>query len=130
MARKPQPNNIRALKGDPNKERYLPDGVEVEKLSEAPKPPTWLVAAAKKKFVEKADLLISHKLMTLMDVDSLAMLCALEIKMQKLWRADETPPMAMYTQYKSFASDFGFNVIAREKIKAPTKGKATNKFAK
>lgn len=130
MGRKSQPNNIRNLKGDPNLGRYHPDGVEIEKIAFATEPPDWLTKQAQAKFIEKSNLLISHKLMTLMDVDSLAMFCALEIKMQKLWKADETPAMSMYTQYKSYASDFGFNVIARERIKAPTGAKKANKFAK
>jgi len=38
MARHPQPNNIKALKGEARPERFQPDGVETEKLMELPDP--------------------------------------------------------------------------------------------
>ena len=47
MGRKSQPNNIRELKGDPNLDRYKPDGLDPEKLLEVPAPPQWLFTLAR-----------------------------------------------------------------------------------
>ena len=130
MGKSKDPNNIRMLKGDQHKDRYSPSGMNVEKLTEVPKPPMWLNAKAKLKYKEKCSLLISHKLLTLMDLDSLAMLCALESKIIKLWQAGETPSMSMYSQYKSYSADFGLTVLSRERMPAPSAVNKRNKYSK
>ena len=115
-----QPNAIKRLKGEKNKERFNPDGVPVEKLSDTPECPDWMDVRAVKLFERKSKLLLGLQILTKMDLDYLYQLCSLESKMIKLWAAGETPNMSMFTQYDKFCSKFGFNVVDREKIHAPS----------
>jgi|GEM_PF-4516414 phage terminase small subunit len=130
MARHPQPNNIKALKGEARPERFQPDGVETEKLMELPDPPEWWPIKTVQFYQKKGAQMIAHKMLTVLDIEYLEMYCLLYCKMNKLWQADETPSMSMYTQLNSFAAQMGLNPISREKMKAPTADKKQNKYAK
>jgi hypothetical protein len=84
---------------------------------------------ATKLFNKYAGILVASKVLTIMDINSLAMLSALENKMITMWNNDITPTMSKYSQYKSLSNQFGLNVIARERIPMQNAKKA-NKFSK
>lgn len=137
MGNKSQPNNIRSLKGDHNKDRYAPDGVNAKLLEEVPAPPEWLVEldnlrddkySSVDAFNKKASWLVAHKLITDGDIDMLAMLSALEVAMILKWLDGREPSMSQYTQYKAFASEFGLTTISRERIRGADAGGAKNRF--
>ena len=130
MARPKPPNKILDLKGDPNKNRRLPDGIEIDKLTERPNAPDWLSGRALNNFNEYCDLLIPLGLVTENDIKSLAMFSWLESKMIKLILAEETPSMSMMSQYKSFLGEWGLTALSREKMRGSTETKTANKFAK
>ena len=130
MARHPQHDNIRRLKGDPNKDRYHADAIEVEKLTDLPEPPDWWTVNTVKFYERKGAQMIAHNMLSILDIEFLEMYCLLYCKMNKLWQADETPAMSMYTQLNSFAAQLGLNPISRQKFKVDTAVKKGNKYDK
>jgi hypothetical protein len=141
MGRKANPNNIREMHGDRNKNRMLPDGVQAEKLTHIPAPPKWLFDLDKENlmdddcysmvatFNEKAKILVGLQLLTDGDIDMLAMLSALQVKIILCYMEGKTPSMSMYTQYKAFASEFGLSTVSREKLRGNPETKKTNRFS-
>lgn len=130
MPRPKPPNKVLELRGEKNKDRFLPDGVKVDKFDDIPDAPDWLGGRALNLFKHYCGLLVPLNILSPNDINSLAMFCKLEAKMIMLWQADETPSMSMYTQYKQFASDFGLTILSREKMKGPGETKSNNKYAK
>lgn len=118
------------MKGSTHKDRYLPDGVDTEKLTELPDPPQWWDVKVVEFYQKKGGQMIAHNMLTILDVEYLGMYCLLYCKMNKLWQADETPSMSMYTQLNSFAAQMGLNPISREKMIGNKGGKKENKFLK
>ncbi len=130
MAKPHEPNNIKRLKGDPNKNRYLPDGINIEKLKQSPPPPEWLDNRAVDLYNFYSQVLIANKLIAITDINALCHLCKLESAMIKLWERGEVPPMSMYSQYKWLINDFGLTVISRERMPVPKDSLTSNKWAK
>jgi len=130
MARHPQHDNIRKLKGDPNLDRYA-NAIDLPSVDELPEPPQWWDVQTVKLYEKKGAQLITHGMLTELDIEYLGYFCLLAVKVDKLWQAGETPSMSMYTQLNSFAAQLGLNPISRQKFKGePKKDKSKNKYAK
>ena len=130
MARIPQSNNLKALKGEKDKTRFLPDGIEIDLLTQLPPAPqTWDIKVAKF-YEKKGSQLIAHGMLSILDIEYLGWYCQIGVKIDKLWEAGETPPMAMYSQMNSLSAHLGLNPIGRQRFIAPEKSKAGNKFKK
>jgi phage terminase small subunit len=129
MARKPDSNNIRKLKGDPNKDRYLPE-INIDLLNDIPEPPEFLCARGIKIFNEVAGYLITHKIITNLDVLHLAHSVDQHIQIIKMRESGMPVPSSMYTTWKSFTSDLFMNPMARQKFMGGGDTKKGNKYDK
>lgn len=128
MARIPESNNIRALKGERHKSRYLPDQIATDSLTELPEPPEWWNKEALQLYSHKGALLIAHKMLTALDISYLQQLCLIEAKLNEIWESGEIPPASLITQFNSYCAHAGLSLIARQKVKASTAPKTKNKY--
>ena len=130
MAKIPEHNNIKRLKGEKDKRRFLPDGISIEPLTELPPPnENWDIKVVKMYESEGAKL-IAHGMLSTLDLKFLGWYCLLGTKLERLWDAGETPSMSMVSQLTSMSGYLGLNPIARQKFKAPVDPKKGNKFSK
>jgi len=130
MSRIPDSNQIKILKGEKDKRRFLPEGINIDLLQELPDPPQWWSIEVVQLYDKKGAQLIAHGMLSILDIEYLGWFCLLAVKIDKLWKAEETPPMAMYTQANSLSAHLGLNPIGRQKFIAPKSGKKGNKFSK
>jgi len=130
MARIPEPNNIRKLKGERHNDRYLPDGIATEKLDQLPDPPDWWSKETIEIYQQKGDLLIAHNMLTALDISYLQQLCLIESKLNDIWKTGDVPPSGLITQFNSFCAHCGLSFISRQKVKSPASTVKTNKYAK
>ena len=129
MARIPEPNNIRSLKGERHKDRYLPDAIKVEPLTEIPKPPAWWSPDAAELYQHKGKLLLAHKMLTELDLSYIQQLCLIENKLNEIWQSGEVPPGVLITQFNSYCAFAGLSFVSRQKVKAPIGIKKINKYS-
>ena len=130
MARIPEPNQLRNLKGCRDKTRFLPEGVSITLLKKLPKPKKWWPAEVVEMYETKGAQLLAHGMLSILDIEYLGWYCLLGCKMDETWRDNETPSMAMYTQINSLSAHLGLNPIGRQKFQAPEKPTEGNKFSK
>lgn len=130
MARISQANVIKSLKGEKDKTRFLPEGISIDPLSELPEPPQWWKIEVVLMYEKKGAQLMAHGMLSILDIEYLGWFCLLACKIDKLWRAEETPSMAMYTQMNSLSAHLGLNPIGRQRFQAPPSAKKGNKFKK
>lgn len=129
--RLPDSNKVRGLKGDPNKDRYLPDSVQTDSLIEVPETPGWWTDETKQIFREKCELLIKYDMLKDLDVSFVKQLSLIEAKLDELWKKGEVPPGYLGTQFKGYCAHAGLSFIERQKIKGGHAAKeTTNKYAK
>jgi len=128
MARKPDSNNVRRLKGEKNKDRYRLEA-NLECLTEIPEAPEFLTAKGVNKFNELCAYLISHNIATNLDIDHIALTVDLWVQITQMREIGQNPPMSMYTTWKSFSSDLYLNPLARQKMMGVAEQKKENKFA-
>ena len=129
MARIPGPNNMRALKGEKDKTRFLPDGISIDLLTELPEASQAWDIRVQKFYELKGNQLIAHGMLSILDIEYLGWFCQIGVKIDRLWEAGETPPMAMYQTMNSLSAHLGLNPIGRQKFIAPKKSGGGNKFA-
>ena len=128
MARKPDTNNVRTLKGEKNKDRYRLEA-NLDCLTEIPDAPEFLTAKGVNKFNELCAYLISHNIVTNLDIDHIALTVDLWVQITQM-RSNSMPvPMTVYTTWKSFSSDLYLNPLARQKMMGGAEPKKENKFA-
>lgn len=130
MARIPEPNNIRALKGEQHKERYLPDAIKVAPLTEIPKPPAWWSPEAAELYQNKGKLLLAHNMLTELDLNYIQQLCLIENKLNEIWKSGEIPPGVLITQYNSYCAHLGLSTISRQKFNQSHAVSRSNKYYK
>ena len=130
MARIPLNNAIKALKGEKDKTRFLPEGISIHPLTELPPAPQFWRIEVVKMYEQKGAQLMAHGMLSILDIEYLGWYCLLGCKINKLWDAEETPSMSMYAQLNSFSAHLGLNPIGRQKFQAPPTGKKGNKFSK
>jgi len=118
MARIPEPNNIRSLKGERHKDRYLPDSVQVKTLTELPEPPEWWSDETVKIYQDKGRLLLAHQMLTELDISYVQQLCLIESKLNEIWKSGDIPQGILITQFNSYCAYAGLSLISRQKIKA------------
>ena len=130
MAKPPMTNQLRRIKGEKDKTRFLPEGITIIPLTELPEPPQWWKIEVVNYYEEIGNDLLAHGMLGSLDVQYLGLYCHLLNKVNRSWMNDDTPPMAMYTQLNSFAAHLGVNPVGRQKFQAPPTGKTKNKFSK
>lgn len=130
MARIPEPNNIRALKGERHKDRYLPDGIQVDTLTEIPEPPAWWAPEAAELYQHKGKLLLAHNMLTELDLNYIQQLCLIENKLNQIWQSGEVPPGVLITQFNSYCANAGLSFVSRQKVISPIQSPKANKYAK
>ena len=128
--RKSLDREIKKLKGEKDKTRFLPEGISIDPLTELPEPEDWWEIRVVKMYEKKGAQLIAHGMLSILDIEYLGWYCLLGIKINREWEAQNTPSMAMYTQMNSLSAHLGLNPIGRQKFQGPEKSKKGNKFLK
>ncbi len=129
MAGIPQHDNIRKLKGDPNKDRYA-NGLEIDGVDVLPDPPDWFDVQHVKLYEKKGGQMMAHNMLTELDVEVLQTWVLLKVKLDKMWQLGETPGASLLNVYKSFKADLGLTPMSRQKFKNEKTQKSANKYAK
>ena len=127
MARISTPNNIKILNGERNKERFNPDGLDIEKLSSIPEPPMRINERATEFYNRYCTFLIANELLTNLDLMQICHLSSIDAYIETCFENDEMPAAAYLGLTKSISADFGLNVISREKIPARKEDKGLSK---
>ena len=128
--RTPQHDNIRALKGDPNKDRYN-NGMVIDPIDELPTGPDWWDVKHVQFYEKKAAQLMAHKMLTELDIEFLQEYVNLRLKLDKMWQLGELPPSSTLQTMRGFVSDLGLSPMSRQKFKVTDGGdKTKNKYAK
>lgn len=130
MARIPEHNNIKKLKGEKDKRRFAPDAITIEPLKELPEPlGSWDIRVVEM-YEKKGAQLMAHGMLSILDIEYLGWYCQLGVKINRIWESQETPPMTMYTQLNSFAAHLGLSPIGRQKFRSSSEPKQGNKYEK
>jgi hypothetical protein len=128
---KPQPPELAAAKASRPAGRR---GKIVTLFDEHPDPkelpsPSWLSRDAKRIWKTKVDK-YQRRGQKVFDFQGvLAQYCALEAKLRDLWKAGETPTMAMLNGYRIYAAEF-HDTPASNKITIGTTSEKQNRFAR
>ena len=130
MPRLPEPNNIRALKGERHKALYLPDSITPESLPELPEPPEWWSDETKQIYQHKGSLLIANNMLTGLDISYIQQLCLIESKLNEIWQSGEVPAGVLISQFNSYCAYAGLSFVSRQKVHVPKSEKKENKYAK
>jgi len=118
------------MKGDPNKNRYLPDNIKTDSLNKVPNMPDWWSDETKQIFKQKCELLIKYDMLKDLDVAFIQQLCLIEAKLNECWKNGEIPPGYLGSQFKGYSAHAGLSFIDRQKIKMNPDTKKPNKFDK
>jgi hypothetical protein len=92
-------------------------------------PPKWLCAAAKKIWADKVNRYRQRSQKVGGFEDGLAQYCALEAELIALYRKKNTPPMAMVTAHRVWASEF-YDTPASQVAKPGSKPGGSNAFGR
>jgi len=128
--RKPQPNEVKKVKGETRPCR-LPDKVLEFPLSEKiPDPPSWLKQPdAKKLWFELAGPLFAQRVLSDVDVHALSHLCQLHGQIVDGYRRQVPPTAAELSQLRMYFSEFGATPSSRSRIGTTGNGKKENRFS-
>ena len=127
MARISTPNNIKILNGEKNKERFNPDGLDIEKLNSIPEPPMRINPRATEFYNRYCTFLIANELLTNLDLMQICHLSSVDAYVESCFEEGDAPSAAYIALTKSISADFGLNVISREKIPVKKEDKGLSK---
>ena len=119
-----KPRHLKLISGtDQPCRREETAATELAVLDDAPPAPDWLPnAQAVKIWKRLAPICIRIGTLTEGTLEKFGHMCAIGGRINHLYSAKETPPMAMHAQFNSLAKDFGLASLALAKPKASGTG--------
>ena len=118
-----KPRHLKIISGTDQPCRRSDLEVELAVLDEAPPAPDWLPnSQATKIWARLAPICIRVGTLTEGTLEKFGHMCAIGGRIQHLYSANETPPMAMHAQFRALSIDFGLSSLAIGKPKTPADG--------
>lgn len=127
MTRK-TPDNVKSIRGTKQPCRTVGETVEFDLVDAIPPAPEYLDVIAATFWRRIVPVLVDKRLLTLADLESLEVMCALYGKVRKCIEANVDINAATVTQLRLYQTEFGLTPASRTKMKAADNGKKGNKF--
>ena len=129
MPRPKKPHAFKLISGSRRVERGTPSGVQLPPLEVAPPPPEWLLDdAAVEEWNRLASLLVANRMVSDMDLGTLAHLCAVHGQIVACYLAGITPKGSLVGVYASMSAAFGLTPATRSKAISTQTGTTANPF--
>ena len=129
MPRRKQSDNIKSLHGEDRPSRLAGATLDFPALEDAPAAPDFLEIEAKQYWDRIVPILRRKKVLSIADLEGLAVLCALYGRVCKMLAAGVDVSAATVTQLRLYQTEFGLTPASRNKIAGGDDGAATNPFA-
>lgn len=129
MPRPKKANHLKIISGSRRIERGAPEGVQIAPLDAPPPPPEWLLDdAAVEEWHRLAGLLTNNRMLSMLDLGTLAHLCAVHGQIVACYLAGITPKASLVAVYSSMTGAFGLTPATRGKLAPPTATARENPF--
>lgn len=128
MPRRKQSNNVKSLHGEDRPSRLTTAQVDFPALEDAPAP-DFLEIEAKQYWDRIVPILRRKKVLSIADLEGLAVLCAMYGRVRKMLAAGVDISAATVTQLRLYQTEFGLTPASRNKIAGGDEEAVTNPFA-
>ena len=128
--RKPQPDAVKAAKGETRPSRTSGDVVEFPSVAAIPEPPAYLNAAGKRLWEEMTPHLFAQRILTIADLYMLGHLCQLHGAIVDQYERRIEPTAADRSQLRMYFGEFGMSPSSRTRIPAAGGEGKTNPFTR
>jgi phage terminase small subunit len=127
--RKPQPTEVKKLKGETRPSRLPEKVIEFPVSEKVPPAPSWLKSKdGRELWNELAGQLFAQRIMADVDRHALAHLCQLHGEIVSGYRRKVSPTAAELSQLRMYFSEFGVTPSSRQKVGTGNGGKSQNPF--
>jgi phage terminase small subunit len=123
------PENVKQLRGTAQPCRSIGETLDFEPVEEIPPAPISLGVHGKAYWDRIVPLLLAKRVLTVVDLESLEIMCMMYHKVLKASFAETDLNAASVTQLRLYQTEFGLTPASRAKLKAGDDGPKGNKFS-
>ena len=129
MPRKKDPDNVKQMRGTARPSRLHGEWVEFEAVEDAPEPPQYLPVQAANYWRRLVPILLSKRVLSIADLESLEVLCVLYGRVRQMTEAGIDIQASLVTQLRLYQSEFGLTPVSRQKVGSGGEKPKGNAFA-
>ena len=123
------PDNVKQLRGTAKPCRSIGETLDFEAVDQIPPAPISLGVHGKEYWDGIVPLLLDKRVLTVVDLESLEIMCLMYHKVLKASFAETDLNAASVTQLRLYQTEFGLTPASRAKLKAGDDGPKGNKFS-